>query len=69
MSNIYWDNIIKRVCNEAAYQLKNNGSDGLAVINLSVIIGNDGKPIIWTVEGRRVEPSNRAKDILTGLLT
>lgn len=69
MSNIYWDGVIRRICDEAAYRLKNNGSDGVAVINLNVMVGNDGKPIAWTVESKRVEPSNKARDILTGLLT
>jgi hypothetical protein len=67
MSNIYWDGVIRRICNEAEYRLKNNGSDGVAVISLNVLVGNDGKPIAWTVDGKRIEPSSRARDIMEGL--
>jgi hypothetical protein len=68
MSNIYWDGVINRICEEARYRLKNNGSSkSVAIISLNVLIGVDGNPIVWTVEGKRVEPTSKARDILMGL--
>lgn len=67
MSNIYWNNVIKRICQEAhKYLNASNGSrDGLVIVRFKVVVDADNKPRFWWVDGSaKIEPGNVAEEIL-----
>lgn len=62
-----WDKIIQRIRSEVAYRLGNNNGhkdSGVVSVRLCLLLDCDNKPIVWTVESKRVEPGNRAKELL-----
>lgn len=64
--NIYWNDFIKRICQEAGKHLNaNNGSrDSAAVITVKIIV-QDNKPVLWTVENScKVEPARLVEGFL-----
>ncbi len=61
--NIYWQDLIKRICQLSGLLLKNN-SDGIALIKINLIIGRNNKPLHWTVDGKQVEPAKDADGFL-----
>lgn len=64
-----WDKIINRIKSEVGYRLGNNNSrkdQGCVSVRLTMILDCDNKPIVWTVESKRIEPGFRARELLTG---
>lgn len=54
---------------EAGKVLSNNKQRGIAIITMHVLMQADGTPILWVVpEGKRVEPSKDAAEILRGIV-
>lgn len=67
--NDQWESVSLRIQKEAKDTLQNNSSDGLAIITSHILVDSTGNPVVWVVQdGRRVEPSRSAKDILMNLL-
>lgn len=64
-----WEQLISRVQQEVAYQLRNNnGAKDQGVVRVTLVLLMDIKePLIWEVESRKIEPSSKAKALL-GLL-
>lgn len=64
-----WDELILRMQQEISYQLRNNNQakeQGIVRITL-VLLADIQEPIVWELEGKKIEPSSRAKALL-GLL-
>jgi hypothetical protein len=54
---------------EAETTLKNNRSDGIAIITVNVVCTANGEPLLWVVaNGKRVEPSGQAAEIIRQLV-
>ena len=63
-----WASLIRRVKAEVDDTVGNNRSDGVAIITMTVAFTAQGKPLGWVVsEGRRVEPSSKARDLVLAL--
>lgn len=63
-----WDKIIQRIRSEVAYRLGNNNThkdSGVVSVKLCLLLDCNNKPIVWTVESRKVEPGGRAKELIT----
>lgn len=66
ISNIHWQQLFNRLQQEVEHQLRNNNGakdQGVVVINLK-IMANISRPLVWTVEGHKIEPSSKAKELL-----
>lgn len=64
-----WDKIINRIKSEVAYKLGTSKSTGSVVaLRLMLMIDCDGNPLIWTVEGKKIEPGYRAKELMTEIM-
>lgn len=64
--NIYWNDLIKRICSEAhKYLNSSNGSrDSAAVVTVKIIV-QDNKPLFWTVENScKIEPAKMVEGLL-----
>jgi hypothetical protein len=65
-----WNGVTLRMISEAKETLQNNSSDGIAIITAHIAVDSNGKPLLWVVpNGKRVEPSRDAKEILIHLLS
>lgn len=63
-----WDKLINRMKQEIESQLRNNHSakeQGMVKLDIVIIAGANG-PILWMVDGRKIEPGSRAKELLLG---
>ena len=64
-----WDKIINRIKSEVAYKLGTGKSEGSVVaLRLMLMIDCNGNPLLWTVEGKKIEPGYRAKELLTEVM-
>lgn len=65
--NIYWNDLIKRICQEASkYINHNSGSsrDSAAVITVKIVV-HDNQPKFWIVENScKIEPSKMVEGLL-----
>lgn len=62
-----WDKIIQRIRSEVAYRLGNNNShkdSGTVIVSVVMMLDCDNRPLVWTIESRKVEPGARAKELL-----
>jgi hypothetical protein len=65
-----WNGGTLMMISEAKETLQNNSSDGIAIITAHIAVDSNGKPLLWVVpNGKRVEPSRDAKEILIHLLS
>jgi hypothetical protein len=67
-----WTAFLKRLQSEvddtAGDMLKNN-RHGVCIVNVHVAVDSSGTPLVWVVgKTARIEPSNRAKEIILALL-
>lgn len=68
MSN-RWKMLQKRIEFEAKETLRNNVTDGTAIITVHILTQHDGEPLMWVVQdGHRIEPSKDASSIISALL-
>lgn len=61
-----WQHFLNRLQQEIEYQLRNNNSrkeQGIVLLKIEVLAGID-EPVLWTVEGKKVEPGGKAKSLL-----
>ena len=64
-----WDKIINRIKSEVGYRLGNTGKEqGVVSVRLTMMLDCDGKPIVWTVESKKIEPGFRARELLTEVM-
>lgn len=69
MSDTRWDSLVNRLKQESASTLKNNRSDGIAIMTVHIVANADGEPLLWVVApSRRVEPSGDAAKIIRQLV-
>jgi len=67
-SNSRWPAFISRVRELARRKLRNNTTDGIAVISVNMLVAHSGDPIFWLEPTiRRIEPSRSALSDLLGL--
>lgn len=72
-----WDKIIQRIRSEVDFRLgmtgahRQNGSNqaikkegAIVGITITMLVDCDNRPLVWTVESKRVEPGSRAKELL-----
>lgn len=65
-NNIHWQQLFNRLQQEVEHQLRNNNGakdQGVVKINLTML-ADISRPLVWTVEGRKIEPSSKAKELL-----
>lgn len=49
--------------------LKNNKSNGLAIVTSHMLVNSEGTPIAWVVpSGKRIEPTKETGNIIEALL-
>lgn len=66
---VKWEQLILRLQGEARRTLRTSPSNGCAIIPVHVIVDSQGNLLFWILaDGRRVEPSKDAKQILTALV-
>lgn len=61
-----WTLLRNRIESEVAQQLRNNNGNkdqGVVKINITMLM-DLCQPIIWQVDGKRIEPSSKAKALL-----
>jgi hypothetical protein len=64
-----WSMLEKRIRAEAKSTLRNNASDGVAIISVHLVTDAQGEPLVWVVQdGKRVEPSKDAAETIKALL-
>lgn len=67
INNIHWQQLVNRITQEVEYQLRNNNGakeQGVVYINLK-LLADCNRPLTWiVVDGKRIEPSSRAKELL-----
>lgn len=61
-----WEQLISRIQQEVAYQLRNNnGAKDQGIVRVNLVVLMDIKePLIWELESKKIEPSSRAKALL-----
>lgn len=58
-----WLNVIRRLQSVAK-----DGNNGLAVVNISVMVDKDGLPVFWSEPIRcKIEPKRAAQDVINML--
>lgn len=62
-----WESLIRRAKLEIDDTIGNNRSDGIALVTMHVAFTAQGEPIVWTMSGKRVEPSGSAKEVIASL--
>lgn len=64
-----WENYRLRIISEAKRVLKNNKSNGLAIITSHMIVDSDGNPIAWLAPScKRVEPTKDTANVVATVL-
>jgi hypothetical protein len=64
-----WNNLQRRVKSEAKGTLRNNMSDGVAIISVHMLVDSAGEPLAWVIQdGKRIEPSKDAKDLVDAII-
>lgn len=64
-----WKNYELRIRSEARAVLKNNKSNGLAIVTSHMLVNSEGTPIAWVVpSGKRIEPTKETGNIIEALL-
>lgn len=61
-----WDDLVCRIKQEVAYQLRNNNGakdQGIVKITVVLLAGMDA-PLVWEVEGKKIEPTQKARSLL-----
>lgn len=61
-----WEHLINRLKQEVDYQLRNNNSrkdEGVVYLEVRILAG-ESEPILWMVDGKKVEPGTKAKSLL-----
>lgn len=67
MPNAYFDPMISRICQIARDRLRNS-DDGLAVVSIKVLIGKDGRPVLWSEPACvKLEPPCKATAFLEAI--
>lgn len=60
-----WEKLVNRVKSEVDYRLGNNNTGkGIVAVTLTMLMDCEGKPMVWTIDSKKVEPGSRAKDLL-----
>lgn len=68
MSKNSWASLQARLVSEAQTVLRNNQTDGVAIITAHILVDGNGTPILWVIpDGKRIEPSKDARDLVTML--
>ena len=66
-----WNKVIDNVNKETRWRLQNSGtfseSQGIIIVDLCLVLGADGIPMLWTVESKRVQPGHKAKEAILAL--
>jgi len=69
MSESRIPDLIAKLKHEAYCALKNN-KDGVALVQITILLERDGNPRLWWVDKcARIEPSANAKEVLGKILT
>ncbi len=57
---LQWFNIIRRI-----QSVSKNGNNGIAIVNMRIVVDQDGRPRLWTEPTvTRLEPKRSSDDII-----
>lgn len=63
-----WNRIIDRVKSEVSYRLGNRShnhtQNNVIALKINMLVNDDGVPFTWTVESKKIEPNNLAREML-----
>jgi hypothetical protein len=68
--NMAWERLIRRICQQVDFELRNN-SDGMAIVQLALVIDISKRPLFWSspkvtrIEGANGANRDRLLDIFT----
>lgn len=64
-----WNKVIERVHGSIAQRVGHNNSNkhqqnNVVAVKISMLVNADGIPLVWTVESRKIEPNDKAREML-----
>lgn len=70
MNQKNWESLVKRLRQEARSTLKNNRTDGVAILTVHIVANAEGDAMLWVVgNSKRVEPSGGAASVIRSLVS
>lgn len=66
-----WNKVIERAKQETSYRLGNrlNGKNEAAIIlQIIMVVNDDGVPCFWSIEGKRIEPQGQAMELIKAFM-
>lgn len=68
-----WNRVIERANQEVSFRLGNRShnhtKNNAIILNIIMIVSDDGIPQFWCVEGKQIEPRSQAMELLKDFLT
>lgn len=67
-----WNRVIDRAKQETAYRLGKDRShshtaNSVVSLNIVMIVSDEGIPLVWEIESKRIESGGKAREILKSL--
>lgn len=63
-----WNKVIERVHSEVSMRLRNRShshtKNNVIALKINMLVNDDGIPLVWTVEGKQIEPNSMARQML-----
>lgn len=67
-----WNKVIDRAKQETSYRLgkdrsHSHTSNSVVSLNIVMVVNDDGVPLVWEIESKRIESGGSAREILKAL--